>query len=475
MPSSPPPENATPTTAAVSDIGMINVFAEMVDPAHQNVEQVNTMRAKAVLAAAQGPATVPVPTSPQNTDVDDEDDYHRRHSRYTSNSSDSEEDTRVSSHNAAAEVLAAASKPIPRHRYHDSYYEDEYSSGQSSRTNSRSNSRNSTQPPQPQTQQQQQPQTQQPQQPQTQPQQPQTQQPQTQQQQREPRRRRVRRTRTQGFRDALEAMLANYRNPAGNTGPGSLKVARQFVCDPDEAERRDVLMQLDEFRLSTGMAIEFSRDAQTADLTYVLQRYTEMLSRNNDITLVIDAIQRIAQLVESVNTSLGPYLPLHGYSAHVNRVTQRPEFRYAVYRMLLKYRGPASFSPVREIALALLMPVFTAIVTAAINYVRRGNATVDGVAAQMQDAAQSVATFVVGSNPPPHIPSNVPDAVFADGARPVPPAVFARGGADLMTMPGRDDDDDEIDRQLDALHNDNNMTGGNSDDDYGIDVVAPVN
>lgn len=260
--------------------------------------------------------------------------------------------------------------------------------------------------------------------------------------------------RTTPFRDQLMAMLAQVRAQQGAQGAGAFKVARPIVADPDERQRSEIVMQLNELKLSTRMEIEFNKDAPVATLEYTLQRYTEMISRNNDVSYAIEMITQMADSLESLNRATGPWLPLDGYGQIVRDASARVPFRYAVYRMLVKYRGASTFSPTREIALALLLPIIKAIFTAITQWAARGNQTLGTVAAQVQGAAHSAMSFVVGSNPVPIIPHGVPDDIHPGGRAPMHPVFTHDPDLDGPLMHGPSD------------------TGFDGED--GIDVVPPI-
>jgi hypothetical protein len=250
---------------------------------------------------------------------------------------------------------------------------------------------------------------------------------------------------TRGFRTACAAIVNRHKLAAAD---GPIKVARTYVADPDEAERREIRMQLDELCIGAKLNIERRADMSTAEMTYLLERYTTMLSRDNDVTLALNVMCKIADTIEALNRASGPWLPLDGYGNTVRAATNEPQFRYAVYRLLLKYRGSNSFSPVRVVAIALLLPLFQAVVDALLSWAARGNAALEKVSSQVQGAAHAAITFAVGSNPEAHIPTTAPDVIFPHG-RPAPThPVFAHDEAldgPLMTGPQNDDDDDLID------------------------------
>lgn len=275
---------------------------------------------------------------------------------------------------------------------------------------------------------------------------------------------------SRGFRDAMYAIVDRYKQAGAQ--PGALKVSRPFVADPDEAERRELWMQIEELRLSTKMEIIVNRDAPCSELSYVLQRYTEMISRNNDVTLALNVIAQVADTIEALNRASGPWLPLDGYGNTVRSATQQPQFRYAVYRMLLKYRGANSFSPVREIAIALLLPILKAVVDAILNWAARGNAALGQVASQVQGAAHAAMTFAVGTNPDAHIPSTAPDVIYPQG-RPEPShPVFAHDDMlDGPLMTGPADDVADLADALAGIQGEPLVDDGVND---GIDVVPPT-
>lgn len=263
------------------------------------------------------------------------------------------------------------------------------------------------------------------------------------------RRRRVRRKmRTTAFSDQLIAILAQARSQGAQAG--GFKVARPVVTDPDEAQRMELVMQLNELRLNTQgkLDIKFNTDAPVATLEYTLQRYNEMITRNNDVSYAIEMIRQLADTLESFNRATGPWLPLDGYGRVVAEASNNVSFRYAVYRLIVKYRGASTFSPTREIALALLLPILKAILTAITQWAARGSETVGSIAAQVQGAAHSAMTFVVGSNPAPNIPQGVPDDIFPGGRPRMHPVFEHDPELDGPLMRGPSDagfDDDNID------------------------------
>jgi len=143
-------------------------------------------------------------------------------------------------------------------------------------------------------------------------------------------------------------------------------------ADPDYADKRELIMRLDELRLLGYNVPKFDPCMPLEDLQTELARRTVSHGTVSTVDTVIGWINTAANIIETVNSMAGPFLPMENYAKHVQDGTSTPRFRYAMYQLVLRWNGRSSSSPWRVILMVLLMPLVQGILIKVVQWLAKG-------------------------------------------------------------------------------------------------------
>lgn len=160
-----------------------------------------------------------------------------------------------------------------------------------------------------------------------------------------------------------------YRIDGGGSGGGGKYRPHE---DADYAEKRELLIKLDEMRTLGFNVPKFDMCMPIEDLQSELSRRTVSMGTVATVDTVIGWINAAANILETINNMAGPFLPMENYAKNVKEGTSTPRFKYAMYQLVLRWQGRGGNSPWREILMVLLMPLIQGILIKVVQWLAKG-------------------------------------------------------------------------------------------------------
>jgi hypothetical protein len=195
--------------------------------------------------------------------------------------------------------------------------------------------------------------------------------------------------------------------------------------DADYAEKRELLVKLDEMRALGFNVPRFALEMPLEDLQSELARRTVSQGTVSTVETMCGWLCTAASIIETVNAMAGPFLPMENYAQQVKEGTSTPRFRYAMYQLALRWSGRSGGSPWRVILLVLLMPLVQGVLIKVIQWLAKGRLPVQP--SQISSGVRSLFSMAK-SNPnegvPTGIPGISPDMPKPEDAPVVPPPKF---------------------------------------------------
>lgn len=209
------------------------------------------------------------------------------------------------------------------------------------------------------------------------------------------------------------------------------------ATDPSYAERRELLCKIDQLRNMgfTMPTIEELRHASAEDLSSEVRRRTSSVDTMTTVDSIIAMINSAAKWLQLMNSVVGSPLPLETYAEDVARETKTPRFKYAIFQLVLRYKGTSSSGPWREILIVLLLPIVQALVAKVVVFASRGRIPLDRgmISSGLRNLTNLATGRFRGNNPDPNAGANDGGGVYytEPGEPPAPPP---DAGADEPSM-----------------------------------------
>lgn len=191
-----------------------------------------------------------------------------------------------------------------------------------------------------------------------------------------------------------------------------VQAVTRVAVGPDYAEKRELLIRLDELRALGFNIPNLDINALTVeDLKSELRRRTLTINTVGYVNMYIGWIEEIAKYIDMGNKMLGNFLPLNNYYTGICEKTKTERFRYAMYQMVLRIHGRSAFNPLREILMVLLAPLLQGIVLKVVEVVAAkkmgkkkmgrmfanvGAATLDNMRSNMKEKSNPVPGGIPG-------------------------------------------------------------------------------
>jgi hypothetical protein len=251
-----------------------------------------------------------------------------------------------------------------------------------------------------------------------------------------------------------QSYLDVFRRVSANRGAGqhgrfaSEPRPAAVAADPSYAERRELLCKIDTLR-NMGFAmptIEELRHASAEDLSSEVRRRTSSVDTMTTVDSIIAMIDSAAKWLQLMNSVIGSPLPLETYAEDVSRETKTPRFKYAIYQLVLRYKGTSSSGPWREILIVLLLPIIQALVAKVVVFASRGRIPLDR--GMIASGLRNLTNLATGRTPRDGGPNDGGGVYYA------PPPEFT-ATTDEPTMddlwPRNDDDADVGDSDVESV------------------------
>jgi hypothetical protein len=172
-----------------------------------------------------------------------------------------------------------------------------------------------------------------------------------------------------GSYDALFRKMCQMRKRGGAIGPGG---EYRPMSDPDYAEKRELLIKLDELRNMGFNVPKMDPSMPLEDLQTEITRRTVSMGTVETVDTVIGYICSGATILETINNMAGPFLPMENYAQSVKAGTQTPRFKYAMYQLVLRYQGRNSGNPWRVVLMVMLAPLLQGALIKFIQWLMKG-------------------------------------------------------------------------------------------------------
>lgn len=152
----------------------------------------------------------------------------------------------------------------------------------------------------------------------------------------------------------LDSMREDYNYRSSRWQPG-----RPLRDDPDYAEKQELLARIDELRQMGYTMPPMDYSVDVADMQALISRKVVSMSTISTVDMIIHWIRQGAKFAQMV---LGFILP-ETYSKDVDEGTRTPQFRYAIYQLVVRYQTGKNSGPWRIILMVLLAPIIQGIIT----------------------------------------------------------------------------------------------------------------
>lgn len=192
--------------------------------------------------------------------------------------------------------------------------------------------------------------------------------------------------------------------------------------DPDYAEKRELIIKLDELRSLGFNVARLDISTPIEDLQSELARRTVSQGTVGTVETVIGWLNTAASIIETVNAMAGPFLPMENYAQQVKEGTSTPRFKYACYQLVLRFSGRNQSSPWRIVLMVLLMPLVQGVLIKIIQWLAKGRLPVQ--ASQISSGVKSL-FGMSKTDPSEGVPTGIPGIspdMPAPGEAPIFPA-----------------------------------------------------
>lgn len=189
-------------------------------------------------------------------------------------------------------------------------------------------------------------------------------------------------------------------------------------ADPDYAEKKELLIKLDELRHMGFSVPTYDMSMPLEDLQSEVHRRTMSQGTISTLNSAIGWINGFAGFVQMVNDAAGPFLPMENYAKNVKEGTSTPRFKYALYQIILRWRGRSGMNPWTEIITILLIPLIEGIAIKIAQWVLKGRKGLLN-ANTAKAGIQSMFKFM-RPNPTEGVPSGIAGVSADTPAKPAP-------------------------------------------------------
>ena len=176
--------------------------------------------------------------------------------------------------------------------------------------------------------------------------------------------------------------------------------------DPDYAEKRELLIKLDEMRTLGFNVPKLDISMPLEDLQTEVQRRTISMGTVETVDMFISYISTGVGVLETLNNMAGPFLPMENYAQSVREGMQTPRFKYAMYQLVLRYQGRNGGSPWRVVLLVLLMPLIQGLLVKLIQWLAKGRFNLNS--SMINSGIKTLFNKMGNSDPQKGVPSNIP-------------------------------------------------------------------
>ena len=223
-----------------------------------------------------------------------------------------------------------------------------------------------------------------------------------------------------------------YRDLCRNrpAGGSNANAERAVFRDPDYAEKRELLIKLDEMRTLGFNVPKLDITVPLEDLQTEVQRRTISMGTVETVDMFIGYISTGAQVLETVNNMAGPFVPMENYAQSVREGMQTPRFKYAMYQLVLRYQGRNGGSPWRVVLMVLIMPLIQGLLVKLVQWLAKGRFNLNS--SMINTGIKTLFGKLSSSDPNKGVPNNIP------GISPNVPKPTATTAAEpeLPSMPG---------------------------------------
>lgn len=194
--------------------------------------------------------------------------------------------------------------------------------------------------------------------------------------------------------------------------------------DPDYAEKRELLIKLDELRTLGFNVPKMDPAMPLEDLQTEITRRTVSMGTVETVDTVIGWINSAATVLETLNNMAGPFLPMENYAQSVREGTQTPRFKYALYQLVLRHQGRHAGSPWRVVLMVLISPLIQGALVKLVQWMVKGRLNVSS--GMIGTGLKTLFSMGKSKDPnkgvPAGIPGISPDIPKPAAATPAPPA-----------------------------------------------------
>lgn len=203
----------------------------------------------------------------------------------------------------------------------------------------------------------------------------------------------------------LESMRKDYSYRSSTRWqPG-----RSLRDDPDYAEKQELLARIDELKAMGYNMPPMDYSVDVADMQAAISRRVVSMSTISTVDMIIHWIRQAANFAQMV---FGFILP-ETYAKDVEEGSKTPQFRYAIYQLVVRYQTGKNSGPWRIILMVLVAPIIQGIITKVAQLFTGGNfkvpaGIIPGILKKFMPKPENV---VDGINTPesptkPHPPQN---------------------------------------------------------------------
>lgn len=190
------------------------------------------------------------------------------------------------------------------------------------------------------------------------------------------------------------------------------------LTDPDYAEKRELLIKLDELRTLGFNVPKMDPAMPLEDLQTEITRRTISMGTVETVDTVVGWICSAATVLETLNNMAGPFLPMENYAQSVREGTQTPRFKYALYQLVLRHQGRHAGSPWRVVLMVLISPLIQGALIKLVQWLVKGRLNVSSSMigtglktllsmGKKKDPNKGVPSGIPGISP--DLPKNVPE------------------------------------------------------------------
>jgi len=203
--------------------------------------------------------------------------------------------------------------------------------------------------------------------------------------------------------DTLFRKLCQMRKRGGHASSGG---EYRPMSDPDYAEKRELLIKLDELRTLGFNVPKMDAAMPLEDLQTEITRRTVSMGTVETVDTVVGYICSAATVLETINNMAGPFIPMENYAQSVRAGTQTPRFKYAMYQLVLRYQGRNAGSPWRVVLMVLLAPLIQGALIKLIQWLMKGRINVSPN--MIGTGLKSLFSFGKKDDPNKGVPAGIP-------------------------------------------------------------------